>query len=134
MVLTYLCIVFVESGSWRSVKQTYETYNLPWRGDGISPIRAIIRCDQTAAETLHSCCTEERRGKKKEKTDNLDNSKCRRLDSFPNVNKAVSQLQQAAQYVNTTNKPISASHLGWQRFEREAVFYNKAAGHILNEA
>ncbi len=113
------------------MNQTYKTYNVPLRANGISPIRAIIRCDQASAETLHSCCTEERQ---KKKTDNLDNSKCRRLDSFPNVNKAVSQLQQAAQYVNTTNKPISASHLGWQRFEREAVFYNKAAGHILNEA
>lgn len=78
----------------------------------------------------HSCCIEE--GEKQ--ADNLDNSKCCRLDSFPNVNKAVSQLQHAAQYVNTTNKPISASHLGWQRLEQEAVFHNKAAGHILNEA
>lgn len=116
------------------MKQTYKTYNFPLKGGGISPIRAIIRCDKTAAETLHSCCTEERGEKSKKNTDNLDNSKCRGLDSFPNVNKAVSQLQHAAQYVNTTNKPISASHLGWQRFERQAVFHNKAAGHILNEA
>lgn len=67
----------------------------------------------------HCTAVAQRRGKKK--TDNLDNSKRQRLDSFPNVNKAASQLQHAAQYVNTTNKPISASHLGWQRFEREAV-------------
>lgn len=118
MVLTYLSIIFWGSGLWRSVKQTYKTYNLPLRGNSTSPIRAIIRCDKASAETLHSCCTEER---KKKKTDNLDNSKRQRLDSFPNVNKAASQLQHAAQYVNTTNKPISASHLGWQRFEREAV-------------
>lgn len=86
-------------------------------------------------QPLQNYCTavaQRRRGGKK--TDNLDNSKCCRLDSFPNVNKAVSQLQQATQYANTTNKPISASHLGRQRSEREAVFYITAAGHILNEA
>lgn len=50
------------------MKQTYKTYNFPLKGGGISPIRAIIRCDKTAAETLHSCCTEERGKKKTKKT------------------------------------------------------------------
>ena len=120
------------------MKQTYKTYNFPLRGGGISPIRAIIRSPQkrctAVAQRREGGGKKQKKKQQKKHTDNLDNSKCRGLDSFPNVNKAVSQLQHAAQYVNTTNKPISASHLGWQRFERQAVFYNKAAGHILNEA
>lgn len=57
------------------------------------------------------------RRQKKKGEKKADNLSAGGLIRFQNVNKAVSQLQPPAQYVNTTNKPISASHHGWQRSE-----------------